>query len=268
MALYSNTLQVIRHYLSSSVGDLIIGTADSGTSATIVDTMLRKADDYYNEHFYKAYIYEGTNIGEEREVSDWVNSGNTLTLAPVFTAAIDSTSKYELHRIFTEGELRKAINLAIESLAGKYLIDLKDEATTLSADTYEYDLPLTMLYIHRITTEDTVASGTYENQDVVDPRDYRIIKSYPPKLKLDDKRYSITAGKDLRLEGQGTQAIVDGDADVIYLPPGWLIQKAITFLPYNKIESNKLDNTYRQALLLSAREPRVYPNPRSQAVVE
>ncbi len=79
-----NTLAGVRQYLSSQVGDLISGAADSGTTSTVVDTMLRKGDDYYNEHHYRGYIYGGTNIGEEREVSDWVQSTHTLTLDPVF----------------------------------------------------------------------------------------------------------------------------------------------------------------------------------------
>lgn len=246
-----------------------MGTADSGSSTTLIDTMLRKDDDWYNKKGYECYIYAGTNIGEAREVADWQRGINTLTLDPAFTSAIGSTSKYELHYIFTEADYRKAINLAIESLAGKYLVDIKDESTiTLSADTYEYALPLSMLYIHKIITEKVVAGGVFREQDVIDPRDYTIIKSYPPKLKLHESYYGITADKDLRLEGQGAQPIVDDDTDVIYLPPDWLVQKAITFLPQNRIQSNKLDNTYRQALLISSREPRNWPDPRSQAIVE
>jgi len=269
MALFSNSLAVVRQYLSSTVGDLIIGTADSGTSTTLVSTLLRKGDDYYNEHHYRCYIYGGTNIGEEREVSDWTltSPANTLTLDPAFTAAIDLTSLYELHYIFTEDEYRKAINMVIQSIAGKYLIDMIDDTTiTLVADTYEYTLPDGMDYIHRIITEDTADSGDYDKDDEIDPRDWELIS--PRKVKLDDGRYSITAGLDLRVEGQGSQSTVDDDADVIEIPLDWLVQKAITFLPKAKIQSNKLDTTYSQAILLSTKEPRRWPNPESRRVVE
>lgn len=271
MALYSNAFSVVRQYLSSAVGDLIMGTFDSGTKSTGVDTMLRQANDYYNKHKYRCYIHEGTNVGEEREISDWVkDSSNTLTFDPDYTAAIDNTSDYELHYIFTEDDYRKAINLAIEHLAGKYLVEVKDETTiTLVADTYEYALPLTMLYLYKVMTEDEAAGGVFKERDVIDPRDYSIIKSYPPKLKLHEERYSITADKDLRLEGQGAQAIVDDDTDIIYLPPGWVVQKAITFLPEVKVQSNKLERTVAQAELYVARyEPRNHPNPRAQKIVE
>uniref|UniRef100_A0A6M3L447 Uncharacterized protein n=1 Tax=viral metagenome TaxID=1070528 RepID=A0A6M3L447_9ZZZZ len=269
MALYSNVYSVVRQYLSAQVGDLIMGTAASGSSTTIVHTMLRKGDDYYNEHHYRCYIYGGTNIGEEREVSDWVKSTNTLTLEPAYTAAIDNTSTYELHYIFTETEYRKAINMAIESIAGKYLIDLIDDTTiTLVADTYEYALPTSFLYLHKITTEADAAGDVFDASDVIDPRDWSIITAYPPTLKLDENRYTIVAGKDLRLEGQGSQAAVSADTDVISLPQDWVVQKAITYLPKNKIQSNQLEGTYQQALLLSANVPIVFPNPRAKRIVE
>ena len=270
MALFSNSLAVVRQYLSSAVGDLIMGTFASGTSTTGVHTMLRKGDDYYNEHHYRGYIFGGTNIGEEREASDWTltSPANTLTFAPAFTAAIDVTSRYELHYIFTEDEYRRAINMAIQSLPShKYVLDMIDTSTvTLVADIYEYTLPDGMDFIHRIITEDTADSGEFNNDDEIDPRDWELIS--PRKLKLHDTRYSITAGLDLRVEGQGSQATVDDDADDIEIPLDWLVQKAITFLPKGKIMSNKLDSTYNQALLLAAKEPRRWPNPRARRVVE
>jgi len=261
-------LAVIRQYISAQVNDLILAIAANADSVSFTDTTLRKGDDYYNEHGYRGYCYGGSAIGQEREVSDFVNSGSTITFDPAFSPAIANGDTFELHHIFTEGEYRMAINLGIESLAGKYLVDIKDETIVLVADTYEYELPLSMLYLHQITTEKEAASDTFEVAGVIDPRDWSIIKSYPPKLKLDERQYGITAGKDLRLEGQGAQPKVDDDTDIIYLPPDWLVQKAITFLPQSKVQSNQLDNTYRQAQVLSAKEPHSYPHPISQSIVE
>ena len=260
----------MRQYLGGAVGDLILSTA-GGTPSSVLyeDTQLRQGDDYYNEHFFRGYCYEGSAIGQEREVSDYVSSGGTITFAPAFSPAIASGDEFELHSIFTEKDFRRAINLAIECLAGKYLVDIKDESTiTLSAGTYEYAMPTSMLYLERVITEKVAGGGVFEWDGVIDPRDYRIIKSYPPYLKLHEGRYAISAGKDLRLEGQGTQPIVDSDDDIIYLPPDWLVQKAITFLPLNKIQSNKLDKTFNRALVASAVEPQNWPDPRAERIVE
>jgi len=272
MALFSNSLAVIRHYLSGACGDLLFGQCGTtgATTQIIHAPFLWQPTDYYNDHKYEVYVYAGTNIGVTKRVTDWtLSTTHLLTVHSVYDAACDATSYVELHRIFSEDDYRKAINLAIESLAGKYLVDIIDDTTiTLVADTYEYALPTSMLYLTKVTTEHDVAGDIFYDTDVVDTRDWSIIKAYPPYLKLRYGYYSITAGKDLRLEGQGTQPIVDDDTDVIYLPPDWLVAKAITMLPSNKIQSNQLDEVYRRALITSAREPRVYPNPRAQHIVE
>ena len=96
-------------------------------------------------------------------VGDWVKSTHTLTVKPTQATAFDSTSKLELHRIFSASEYLNAINLAISVYARKYLIDIKDEATIILTKgltnnnntiyTYEYALPLSLLYLQRVTTE-------------------------------------------------------------------------------------------------------------------
>jgi len=266
MALFSNALSVIRQYLSDAVGDLIEGTFASGTTTTGVHTMLRQASHYYSNHKYRCYIYGGTNIGAEREINDFVLSSHTLYFDPAFSSAIDNTSKYELHHIFTEDEYRKAINLAIESLVGKYLIDKIDVTTVLVADTYEYSLPTDFDFVHKIITEKTANGGIFDDSDVIDPRDWRLISSR--KLKLHEDYYSIVAGKDLRLEGQGRQDALAADTGICYLPLDWIVQKAITLLPLSKIESNKLDEVYRRAMILSSIEPRNSPHPEARKVIE
>lgn len=356
MAQYSNALSVIRQYLSATVGDLIQGSADSGSSTTLVDTMLRKPNDFYNNLGYRSYIYAGTAIGEEREISDWVFSTNTLTLAPA-GSAIDNTSKYELHRIFWEDEYRKAINLAIESVGDSYLVPLLDSTTvklTSSTDnlsdtvyTWEYTMPANMLYVHKIVAEEAVdgikltgsvsgtftvgetvtggtsqatgelaygpsgsayirvrkASGTFivgetatggtssetcssitavdnENagnnrwleKDVLDWRSWNIVKPYPdttPSLRIDKRYFTIEEDLYLRLEGQRKQPTLTADTSVCYLPLDWVVQKAITFLPKNKVQSNKLDMAYAQAesYVRSRQAPKSPPHPFGRKVV-
>lgn len=274
MALFSNQLSVIRQYVSSAVGDLILSTAGTPLSTTLyTDSTLLKADDYYNNKHYRAYCYNGTAKGQEREVYDWVFANRNLIFTPPFSPTIADGDTFELHHIFTEGDYRRAINLAIEALAGKYLVNIIDDTTigdgtTMTATLWEYALPTSLLYLTKVTEEHEVGGDEFYNEDVIDSRNWSIIKAFPPMLKLDKRYYTPTAGKTLRLEGQGTQPIVTGDTDVIYLPPDWLVQKAITFLPQNRIQSNDLDATYRQAMILSSVMPRNWPDPRAQRIVE
>ena len=265
--MYSNVLWVLRHYLSNAVGDLLYGNAGTtgATTTKIYAPFLWQADDYYNELKYEAYVYLGTNIGVTKRVTDWVLSTFLATVHSAYDNACDATSYVEFHRIFSEDDYRKAINLAIESL-DDFLIDKIDISTTLIADHYEYTLPVGMDYVHKVTTEETSGEGNFYDIKEIDPRDWSLIS--PRTLKLRKGYYSITAGKDLRIEGQGRQSILTSDTDVCKLPPDWLVQKAITFLPQNKIQSNELDATYRQAIVLSSGEPKAHPNPRGRKVAE
>ena len=267
--MFENTLQEIRHYLSNSVGDLIMGQCGvtGATTQKIYASFLWQPDDYYQEHKYEVYVYAGTNVGVTKRASDWVLSTYLLTVHSVYAAACDATSWIELHHTFSEDDYRKAINLSIENSASSYLIDKIDETVTLVADVYEYTLPDGIDYVHRITTEDTADSGTFEEGDVIDPRDWSLIS--PRTLKLHDERYSITAGRDLRIEGQGRQLALTSDISVCYLPMDWVIERAMTFLPHSKIQSAQLDKTYAVAYDWCERHPiNNFPNPRAKKVVE
>jgi len=265
---FSNPLYTIRHYLASSVDDLLAGVCGTtgATTTKIYAPFLWQPNDYYNNNYYEVYVYLGTNIGVTKRATDWVLGDFLLTVHSAYSAACDATSYIELHHIFTTDEYNKAINLAIESIADNYLIDKIDETVTLVADTYEYTVPSGIDRIHRIITEDTADTGDYYESNEIDPRDWSLIS--PRTLKLRYGYYGITAGKDLRIEGQGRQDTVSENTDVIYLPPDWLVQKAITFLPQNKIQSNNLSDTYKVALALSSKEPRRWANPRSQKVID
>ena len=355
MAIFSNNLAVIRQRVSRLVDDLVLVTVSKTgaiTSMTFGTTdppqFYGKADDYFNDA-YEAYCYEGTNIGVSRAVTDWVNADHLLTVSPAAGSAYDATSKIELHRTFSSGELLNAINLAIEAAAGKYLLDLKDETSISLVEstgnddttiyTYEYTLPTSFLFLHRVVTEgavsgkkltgtidsaftlgekvtgvtsgatgiltygpstasyilvrevsgtfaavedvkgtsatcaalsavadETVGTGKFNNE--VDPRSWRIIKSYSPQIKFDKNTYNVVADLRIRLEGQGSQAKVSANIDGIYLPPEWVAWKAITFLPYSKIESNNLLNTFKMAEAKVARPLFTSVHPNARAVIE
>ena len=268
MALFSNTQQVVRHYVSNAVGDLIsgvCGTTGADTTHTYAP-FLWEPDDYFNDHYFEVYVYQGTNIGLTRQVTDWVLSTYLLTVHSAYPAACDATSYIELHRIFSTDDYNKAINLAIESIKPFYLIDSIDVTTVLVADTYEYTLPVDFVYVHKITTENAVDDGKFYDSAIIDNRDWSLISSR--KLKLDRARYSPTAGKDLRIEGHKVQSTLSADTGICYLPTDYIVNKAITFLPQEKIQANALRETYGRALAMSARIPFNPANGFSRRVIE
>lgn len=94
----------------------------------------------------------------------------------------------------------------------------------------------------------TVGDGRFPIENIIDPRDYTVLKDYPPKIKFDETHYDITADLRIRLEGQGMQEVVSADTDYIFLPPHELIEVAATFLPFSKLESNNLTATFNKCL--------------------
>jgi len=362
MALYSNVVKIVRQRIARLVDDLILATVSSGSTSTAVlattdpPLFLEQDNDYFNLQKYEVYCYEGTNIGQAVLASAWVKADHTLTIKPTQTSAYGTSSKLELHRIFAASEYLNAINLAIALYARKYLLDTKDETTitlvqglTNDGDdiyTYEYNLPLNILYLQRVITEgyktgkkltgtisgaftlgekvtggtsgatgilsygpsggtyilvrevvgtfavgETATGGTstktcssitaiadaevgdgkFEIGDTINSRDYTITKSYPPKIKLNEDYYTVIGDLRLRLEGQGSQAEVSADTDNIFLPPDEFCEIAVTYLPFSKIESNNLLNTFQQCLRTRERilaRPVIFPYANSKRIIE
>ena len=118
---------------------------------------------------------------------------------------------------------------------------------------------------------ETAGDGTFPMGNIVDPRDYTILKSYPPKIKFHEEHYSVVEDLRIKLEYQGGQAAVSADTDNIFLPPHELVEVAATFLPFSKIESNNLTATFNKCLQTRDRvmaRPPSHPYANSKSVIE
>lgn len=75
------------------------GTADSGTTTTLVDIELME---YKDDHWKGGTleIVDGTNSGSKEVVSAFDRTTGTVTVSSAFGSAIDSTSKYVVRRTF------------------------------------------------------------------------------------------------------------------------------------------------------------------------
>lgn len=93
-----------------------IETADSGTVNTIICSQLNETDDYWNGGWIE--IIEGINVGEKRQISDFVQATNTLTVLNNFSNAIDNDTKFVLIRSFTK-EISEAFNIFLNDLINR-----------------------------------------------------------------------------------------------------------------------------------------------------
>lgn len=112
---YDNPFNIYRCTFS----DQTDSTATGGTTTTLVDTGLStSSDDYWNGAML--YVYDGTNKGCVRTVSDYTGSSDTLTVTYPFPDACDTTTKYIILGAAGSGDV---INI------GSVGVDLKDENT-------------------------------------------------------------------------------------------------------------------------------------------
>ncbi len=113
---YINPFNIYR----CSFSDHKDGTATGGSTTTLIDTGLATGtDDYWNGALL--YIYEGTNAGCVRTVSDYTGTSDVLTFTKPMPAKVDTTSKYIL--LGAAAAAGDVINV------GSIGVDLKDENT-------------------------------------------------------------------------------------------------------------------------------------------
>lgn len=100
--------------------DQLDSTATGGTTTTLADTALStSSNDVWNGALL--YVYDGTNKGCIRTVSDYVGSGDTLTFTLPMPAACDTTTKYIM--LGLAAEANDVINVGLGGIV------LKDENT-------------------------------------------------------------------------------------------------------------------------------------------
>ncbi len=107
-----------------SFSDQTDSTATGGSTTTLEDTALStSSNDLWNGALL--YIYDGTNKGCIRTVSDYAASGDVLTVDTAFPAACDTTTKYIM--LGLAGEANDVINVGLGG------VQLKD-ANTIDAN--------------------------------------------------------------------------------------------------------------------------------------
>jgi len=107
----TTTLSVNRVELSKQLGDYwASSTTGAGSSATIVDTLLKaKQDAWIGKDMYDLITEVGhASLDEERQISSLDNSTGTLTVL-AHDNTTGSSMDYEVHRLFTASDKRIAL---------------------------------------------------------------------------------------------------------------------------------------------------------------
>jgi hypothetical protein len=139
------TLTTATEELSDMLGDFLNGTCTSqggAAGATLIDTRLtdksRDTDDYFNDQVI--WITAGTSVaGDERYIKDFAKAG-TITPYLAFSAQVPNASTYQIFKLWTATEYRKALNRAITDAYPWVSLLYADETLTTVADIWQYRL--------------------------------------------------------------------------------------------------------------------------------
>jgi len=158
----ADALYNVRHNLANLLGDrLVVSTASGATTqgTVLIDSVaLIDPDDDWNGAY--CYIYEGRGIGQERVVSDYVQSTKVLTLATAWATTPGTDSKYELHRAYSVLQhYNPMIKMAFQSRRKRTLLAKNDETVAMAASTYHYTIPAGFVAINEVWKED--AAGDF-----------------------------------------------------------------------------------------------------------
>ena len=144
----SYTLHDLTYRTAREMGIVFESAATGGSTTTIVDTvMLTQADDYWNQGvawiLYDAGGAAAAPQGEYKVISDFANTGDTITLASAVSAAVAAGDRYAVCRNQGSfgwlGILIQKVNQALQDIGP---VPAVDTSLTTAANQTEYTIPI------------------------------------------------------------------------------------------------------------------------------
>jgi len=249
----ASPLYTIRQLLARQMGETIVGVPvdNFATNAFGVTRLATFEDDYFNDRYGR--FYSGVARDTDYIVTDFVKTNGVITFAPALSAAVTATDLFEIYqKDFTAQEFIDAINSAIDMVKDEALEDVVETSIELVSKVFEYDIPESFAYIDDVFKDST--AGKFELQDDrVDQRHWGILRNGSgSKLWLDANYFSITAGRHLRLVGQGAPPELLLDTDVSRVNRTFVVYQAKALLHQSRIRGQGADSEgHRAQMVLS-----------------
>lgn len=234
---FAITRSALRHEIARRLDDLWTGTFTGVAAGSGTDTSLAEVDDFYNGR--RIFVYSGTGIGQERLITDYVQSTGVLTIRPNWTTN-PTAALYEIHKLLRVTDYNAFIDSAIRWLAWEVLVSKVDSTTTLTSDTFEYALPADFAYISKLTIVD---ADDADNYSVLQNVDWEIVGGATDDIKL-APWVGFSTDDVLKVEGQAYPSLPTADTDSIALDTECLLDYAL-FCAYQKLGGrNSPDQEY------------------------
>jgi hypothetical protein len=227
--------------------DTMVGTpsSDALTTTTFASGDLQTyLDGYFDDYYGRFYsgTHKDTNFTVTKfEQLDVDQKKGVITFAPALSTAVDVSDLFELHQNYRPVEMNDAINESITMVEGEALQDKVDESLIVVASTFEYLIPAGFLYIDQVYRESGTAGRYSQSDGLIDTRHYSILRQSPSRLWFDMNWVNLTAGRHLRLVGQGVQAQLTVDADLAHINRTFLIYQAKALLHQSRITGRGAD---------------------------
>ena len=205
-----------------SLGHMEISTATGGSVSTIIDTKL--GDKYGDGDIIGSSVFiirdgGGNNAAPEQEVSritDYVQSTNTITVSPSFSASVEASDTYGVAKPIIE--LDTMIELTNLALQGLGTIQLTDTSLTTLDDVTEYSLPVGMKY--RISLVQMATNNDPNDSQYNDVSGWYQINSGPGSVGMLVFNNELPSGYTLKLfyeaEHPRVQNMTDEVAEVLH----------------------------------------------------
>ncbi len=132
------------------------------------------------------------------------------------------------------------VQLRTEFTAGDSAVTGYFGACTLCFDRqYEYDLPTTFAYVHRIEIE----SNIRDKYDTVVPHDaWRILPETTQKIWFNPDLFTPMSGRRMRIHGTTMPAVMTADSDQTPVNPAWLAFQVAALLHRSRVRGRDNDS--------------------------
>jgi len=122
-------LRDLRYEILEALGLLVVaGTATGGSSTTLVDTGRLTFPNNDDLNGFWVYIHDGTGEGQERLITDFVASTDTITVAPAWGTNAASGSEYIVTRFFSAHEVDRAIDATLARYGSRVAVPWEDHS--------------------------------------------------------------------------------------------------------------------------------------------
>ena len=197
-----STLFDLTRKLSEKLQHTVEGTADSGTTTTLVDAERTEGEAAFL--YGTLWLTSGDNSGVSRVVSAWTHGTDTMGFDALSAAVAAGVTYQAAGKDFPRWLLRRAVNQAVADL----LLPQMDTSLTVTADTEAYALPTGVRNICKVTVQvdDNAPYGWQLNQHWEETDGY---------LRFDEGFEPSEAGRTIRLFYNAAESALTADASAL-----------------------------------------------------